>query len=153
MSVPLSAFDRYYPTNLRAGYASSSVGREWAQFNEQIRRQGSSHTVRQLQPNLLAAVWNAGGEPAVSAATTEAAARLVCALPEGIPAPEITPEPTGEIAFEWYRDSGHVAVLSIQDGIIRWSALLGSGAPVYGREYFTGTVPGAAMLAIRTVIG
>ena len=151
MTVPVRAYDyRYYPTNPRAGYASHSVSRP-ADPLDAMRHEGST-TVRESQPALLTAVWNAQDEPGVSEATIGAAVELICAIPEGLPAPEISPEHTGEIAFEWYKDSSHVAVLTVQDGIIRWSALMGAGAPVYGREFFTGTVPGVAMLAIQSVI-
>jgi hypothetical protein len=151
MTVAVRAFDhRYIPMNEHAGYASNTV----SQLTDPLEhlKQGGSPTVRESQPSLLAAVWNTQGAAGITENTTAAAAQLVCALPEGLSAPEVTAEPTGEIAFEWYADSRHVVVLTVQDNIIRWSALLGTGKPVYGREFFSRTIPGEAMSAIQSVI-
>lgn len=163
MSVPVRIERRYYPTDLRAGYATNGVG----DTSAELRRVGdelgerASATVRESQPALLAAVWSIpidvadwDGEAAkpISPETQTAAIQLVCALPAGLPPPTISPEATGEISFEWYRDNRHVAVLTVQDNIIRWSALVGTGAPLYGREFFSRTVPGAALLAIQDVV-
>jgi hypothetical protein len=163
MSVAVQSNYRYYPISLHAGYASNSVSpaSELRRADDELRRDSSS-TVRESQPSLLATIWNISGSAnhddwdgegatAISPETISAATQLICALPEGLPPPTITPEPTGEIAFEWYRDSRHVSVLTVQDGIIRWSAMIGTGAPLYGREFFSRTVPGAALLAINAV--
>jgi hypothetical protein len=152
MTVAVRAFDhRYIPVNQHAGYGSNTVGQLTSQLEDDLKHKGSP-TVRESQPNLLTAVWNAQGAPGVTENTIAAAVQLVCALPEGLLAPEITAESTGEIAFEWYGDNRHLVVLTVQDNLIRWSALLGTGKPVYGREFFSRTIPGEAMLAIQSVI-
>jgi hypothetical protein len=159
------ASDRYYPISPGSGYASNTAGPESARITgtEAGLKRDASPTVRDSQPALLRAVWNAkaraaihnwdddGGQQ-VSEATATAAQQLVCALPEGLPPPSITPEATGEIAFEWYKDSRHIAVLTVQDGIIRWSGLMGTGAPVHGREFFTRTLPPQALIAIQATL-
>src|SRR3569833_2190575 len=61
--------------------------------------------------------WDGDGAPAVTKQTVEAAISLAFALPETLPEPAITPETTGEIAFEWFRDKDHVAVITVQDGL------------------------------------
>jgi len=166
MSRPLPiGFDRYYPTDLASGYASNGIGEDALTLRrvELDLKQKATATMRDSQPTLLAAVWSAAGTAAspdwdgeggeaITDQTTTAAIQLVCALPEGLPPPTITPEPTGEIAFEWHKDSRHVTVLTVQDDVIRWSALMGTGAPVHGREFFTRTVPGAALIAIQSAI-
>jgi hypothetical protein len=163
VSVPLKSGFRHYPTSVFAGYASPTVGavaEKHLSVEGEIKR-GASSTVRETQSRLLRDIWNIpvgtanwddeGAEP-ITPETSAAAIQLVCALPEGLPPPEVAGEPTGEISFEWYKDSRHVAVVTIQDGVIRWSAILGTGAPLYGREPFSRTVPGPALQAIETVI-
>jgi hypothetical protein len=152
MTVAVRTSDlRYRPVSEHAGYASNTVSQLPSQVEDNLAHDGSP-TVRESQPSLLTAVWNAEGAPGVTETTIGAAVQLVCALPEGLPAPEIAAESTGEIALEWYKDSRHLVVLTVQDNLIRWSALLGTGKPVYGREPFSRTIPGEAMLAIQSVI-
>lgn len=164
MSVAVRAYDRYYPPSLGAGYVSSSVSNasENLKSVDADLRSRASATVRESQPKLLTALWdisrtaNAGdwdgeGAKAIRPETVTAAIQLVCALPEGLQPPEIAPEPTGEISFEWYRDVRHVAVLTVQENVIRWSTITGTGSPRYGREFFSRTIPGSALTDIQTV--
>jgi hypothetical protein len=164
VSIPVRSGLRHYPTSVIAGYASSTVGAE-AERHLSVEgelKRGASATVRETQPRLLRDVWNIPvgvadwddeGAAPISPATAAAAVQLVCALPAGLTPPDVSGEPTGEISFEWYKDSRHIAVVTVQDGVIRWSAIVGSGAPLYGREFFSRTVPGPALLAIESAIG
>lgn len=167
MSVPVRALDRYYPTDPDAGYVTRSVSADAVDAlraaNDEARKE-ETPTVRNAQPRLLSDVWTIShvaehddwdGDcgKAISRETTAAAVKLICALPEGLQPPEVAGEPTGEIAFEWYRNRRFVAVVTVQDNIIRWSAVVGADGPRYGREYFKGTIPGAALTDIQLVIG
>lgn len=165
MSVAIRAYDhRYYPLNLGAGYASSSVSAASEDFRsiDATLKKEASATVRESQPKLLAAVWEIGrtanaadwddeGAQAIQPETIAAAVQLICALPEGLQSPMVTAEPTGEISFEWYGDARHVAVLTVQENIIRWSTIVGTGSPRYGREFFSRTIPGSALNDIQAV--
>ena len=74
--------------------------------------------------------------------TIREAARLLEALPETIPQPDISTEPNGAIAFEWYRDKNNVFVISANGtGSIEYAALLGSGNEIHGRVNFAGDLP------------
>lgn len=70
------------------------------------------------------------------------AIKLICLLPSAIPMPEIVPEPTGDIALEWYRGRQHVFLVSCAGkGAITYAGLFGLGNKAYGREYFGESLP------------
>jgi len=74
--------------------------------------------------------------------TIREATRLLEALPEAIPQPDISTEPSGAIALEWYRDKNNVFVISTNGtGSIEYAALLGSGNEIHGRVNFAGDFP------------
>lgn len=92
--------------------------------------------------------WDGEGSSALTARAVSQAIELLVALPSFLPAPDIAPESTGEITFEWSRDRHHVAILSVDGERIRWSAIAGQSR-TSGSEVFCKTVPGAALLAIE----
>lgn len=83
-----------------------------------------------------------GGKPIAVKAYLEAFF-LISLLPISIPLPdEITPEPTGDIAFEWYRDKHHVFVISVGgNNIITYAGLFGKMSKIRGTEYYTDSLP------------
>jgi len=97
--------------------------------------------------------WDGEGAQPVGDDAVGSAIALLYALPALLPPPQITPEPTGEIAFEWYTSRNKVVVLTVDQEFIRWSAIVGTDAPLSGAEPFTKTIPGAALLAINSVVG
>ena len=96
--------------------------------------------------------WDGDGAAAVSVLAVTHAIQLSQALPSVLPLPEVSPEPTAGISFEWYKDPRHVAVLTVDGEFIRWAALTGDNAPVSGREPFTKTIPSEALQAIRAAL-
>lgn len=82
------------------------------------------------------------GSQQTSENTIREATRLLEALPASIPQPDISTEPNGAIAFEWYRDKNNVFVISTNGtGSIEYAALLGFGNEVHGRVNFAGDFP------------
>jgi hypothetical protein len=70
------------------------------------------------------------------------ATKLLDLLPSDSPSPEVTPEPTGEIAFEWYKGKNHVFVISIGGkNTISYAGLFGRHSKTYGAEYFFDELP------------
>jgi len=159
------ARNRHYPSS----YSSSGVGDDASEFARPATPPGGTVssiavTVDQRQGSLFHDIvnarasadrddWDGEGSPPISEGTVVAAIQLLYALPEDLPPPEVAPESTAEISFEWYRDRRHVAVLSVDDTYIRWSAITGTDSIVSGSEPFTRTVPGPALDAIRAVVG
>lgn len=70
------------------------------------------------------------------------AIKLIELLPSYLPEPEIMPEPTGEIAFEWYKGKQFVFVISVGGkNIITYAGLFGKSSKTHGTEYFADNLP------------
>jgi hypothetical protein len=152
---------RYY-----ADYASSAVGEDSKvslDREPKIAADDNSFTLGATQASLLSRIvaarsvasaknWDGEGGFPVGEDTVRAAIHLLHSLPEMLPPPDISPEPTGEIAFEWYKDRNHVAVLAVDGAYIRWSALTGPDKPTSGAEPFTKTVPSSALDVVGAVV-
>jgi hypothetical protein len=96
--------------------------------------------------------WIASGAEPIHADAVQHAIALLIALPKTLPPPVITPEDTGEIGFEWYKDKHHVVSLTVDGSHVRWAALLGPDAePSSGAEPFGRTIPLGALTAIERV--
>lgn len=75
-------------------------------------------------------------EPVTEDALVEAA-RLLFLLPSSIPMPAVSPEPTGEIVLEWYKDRYHVFAASVGgESIITYAGLFGPDSKSHGTEHF-----------------
>jgi hypothetical protein len=96
--------------------------------------------------------WDGNGASKLTEESASAAIRLLYALPDWLPPPEITAETTGEIAFEWYRDQAHIAVLTVEDNEIRWAALMGDRPSVSGAAAFVRTIPVSALESVKAVV-
>jgi hypothetical protein len=96
--------------------------------------------------------WDGEGAAAISSFAVDAAIALSTALPQNLPVPDVQPETTGEITFEWRKDSTHIAVLAVDGQYVRWSALAGPDAPRSGAQRYEKMIPGAALDVIREVL-
>ena len=157
-----AAHTRYYPSS----YSSDAVSSESETISRRMADDGTSGSAKcgSLQSTLFQQVvgaritansrdWQDDNGAPISDPTVAAAIKLLYALPTNLAAPQVTPEVTGEIAFEWYRDVRHLAVISVQDDYIRWAALLGTDRRVSGAERFSGSIPGGALEAVLAAIG
>lgn len=82
-----------------------------------------------------------GSEPS-NRASFGLAVRLLCALPPSVPDPDVSVDPDGEAALEWYAAPRQTFSVSVgDDGLLRYAALLGE-EEIAGRVSFDGrTVP------------
>jgi hypothetical protein len=149
-----------------AAYASPAVGKDSGtslELETDVAADDNSITLGARQALLFQSIaearataskegWDGEGGFPVGQAVVNAAIQLLCALPAMLPPPDVSPQPTGEIAFEWYKDRNHVAVLAVDGAYIRWSALTGPDKPVSGAEPFTRTVPASALGVVGDVI-
>ena len=86
--------------------------------------------------------WDDDGAYPINEQTFLEAQMLLDQLPSELPLPEVLPEPTGNIAFEWYKGKRHIFVLSVDGkGIIEYAGLFGRHSKSYGAEYFSGQLP------------
>ena len=86
--------------------------------------------------------WDGYDAISVSKSAYFEAIKLIELLPSNIPEPEIIPEPTGEIAFEWYNGKRFVFVISVGGrSIITYAGLFGKTSKTHGTEYFANNLP------------
>jgi hypothetical protein len=70
------------------------------------------------------------------------ATKLIMLLPAHIYKPEIIPEPTGEIALEWYLGKNFIFVISVSgNNLITYAGLFGSTSKTHGTEFFGTKLP------------
>lgn len=70
------------------------------------------------------------------------ASQLLQALPAGTPLADISTEPSGAIAFEWYKDEKNTFVISTHGtGSLEYAAINGTGNEMHGRVNFAGDFP------------
>ena len=86
--------------------------------------------------------WDGYGAMAISLETIEIAERFAnCFLFTNLPIPDIIPEPTDTIAFEWERSAYNTLIVSINStGEIAYVGMFGSNRSK-GIEKFTDSVP------------
>jgi hypothetical protein len=161
MTAHTQTADRYFPPD----YSSDGVSED-SQQAAQVRvsmPNSSAVSVSGAQVRLFRDVvnaraqaehddWDGEGAAAVTVAAVGHAIQLSQALAGALPIPDVSPEPSAGISFEWYRDIRHVAVLTVDGEFIRWAALIGDAAPISGSEPFTKTIPSEALDAIRAVL-
>ncbi len=86
--------------------------------------------------------WDGCDALSVSESTFSKAQKFAQLLPDGVPLPDVMPEPTGEIAFEWYQDGTHLLVISIgDDDVLSYAGLFGIHCQTHGTERLTQHIP------------
>ena len=87
--------------------------------------------------------WDNDGIDPINEQTFLEAMMLLYQLPSELPLPDVIPEPTGNIAFEWYKGKRNVYVISVGgESKIEYAGLFGRHSKTYGAEYFSGKLPG-----------
>lgn len=101
--------------------------------------------------NYSTAGWDGYDASPISWATIERALEFLAALPRSLPTPEIIPEATGTIAFEWQTSPSSVFSISIMDGYeLAYAGLFGRGR-TYGSEVFVDEFPRSFLAHLRRV--
>ena len=86
--------------------------------------------------------WDGYDAIPVSENTFSQAQKFAKLLPDSVPLPDVMPEPTGEIAFEWYQDGTHVLVISVgNDDVLSYAGLFGIHCQTHGTERLTQHIP------------
>lgn len=85
--------------------------------------------------------WDGYGARAIDMASYTEALRFLYFLPKTLPAPEITVEPDGEIAFEWRHSKRRIFSVSIgEKGELTYAGLFGFNK-THGTEFFGDEFP------------
>ncbi len=152
MAIAQLALNGFAFSQMKSQGISQEAEKIDSNWDELLSRLRQSHTVGELPftclKNLHEAVsnakeedWDGYGGQAVDVLTSSNAKRFIFSLPSTIPVPEISIEPDGEIAFEWYLGSHWVLSASI--GLaseINYAGLLGT-SKIHGVEHFDDEFP------------
>jgi hypothetical protein len=78
----------------------------------------------------------------IDAETADAASEFVSLLPWDFPLPEVSPDPDGEILFDWLGPSGKMFSASVnKTGRIAYAGRFGERSKVHGTEQLSTTFP------------
>ncbi len=95
--------------------------------------------------------WDGEQEEAISCETFEVARRFIESFPRNSPLPTVTPEPDGQLDFEWYLLPRRLLTVSVSGtGTLYWAALIGSEDP-RGSCQFADQFPRTLLYWIRQV--
>jgi len=94
--------------------------------------------------------WDGYGAYSISEETYEEAFKIIDSLPSFIKMPEITCEPTGEIAFEWNKDGGQMFVVSVGGKHkINYAGIFAGNNKIHGSEDFEESLPAPVINNLR----
>ncbi|MFQ5779359.1 MAG: hypothetical protein ACE5HN_01075 [Nitrospiria bacterium] len=86
--------------------------------------------------------WDGYGAKPLSDKAYFEAVKLLDLLPSYLALPEVVPEPTGDIALEWYKENKFTFVLSVSgNNTITYAGIFGAGNEIHGTENFTESIP------------
>jgi hypothetical protein len=89
--------------------------------------------------------WDSYGAKAVTQQTYEQARKFLESLPPTVPMPEISLEPDGEVAFDWFREPSRVFSVSIgEKGELTYAGVFGKNK-THGVEIFQDDLPKVIM--------
>lgn len=99
--------------------------------------------------NCSIAGWDGYDSEPVSAESEIAALQLIEVLPEYISLPDVTPLPSGEIAFEWRIGQDRYFTIRVSGTSLVYAGVFGGSCKKYGQEQFFNALP-PAIQAILT---
>jgi hypothetical protein len=96
--------------------------------------------------------WDGYGARAMTAATYDEAIRFLNSLPSDTPLPDIIPEPSGEIGFEWNNGTNKILAVSVGGtNVITYAGVLGKGNKAHGTEIFNDSTPANILENIKRI--
>ncbi len=111
-------------------------------YRAQAPRQRAEGDLAKVVAECSEPKWDGYSAALISKATHEAALRFLRALPASLPAPDIVPEPDGDIAFEWEYGKWKILSVSVNSkGRVAYAAILGRDKRKRGSELFDDVVP------------
>ncbi len=148
-SVPPSALDVAVgePGRLMALLAQ----RGWYESVQSSVRGQAVEELRALYKEVHNPGWDGYEARPISRATFDRAVAFLRALPHSLPTPEVIPEPTGTIAFEWQRAPDLVLSVSVSNGYTLAFAGLFGRSRIYGTEAFIDEFPEPLLAHLRRI--
>jgi hypothetical protein len=149
-------FDEGSPAS---GDDSATLSRALAERRQARRAAASSpqslalDSLARVAAECSATGWDGYDASRISARTESLARVFLESLPMWLPAPDIVPEPDGDLSIEW--DFGPDKILSIsigETGKLHYAGLLGGGVERHGVEPFTGVVSTEVLGYIKRLV-
>ena len=95
--------------------------------------------------------WDGYGAKPIDIETYHESLRFIDYLPKDIPCPELTPEPDGEVSFEWFKNNQRIFSVSIgRNGELSYAGLYGI-IKAHGTEFLGDELPKTIIENIRRV--
>lgn len=121
------------------GFKTLTRELEWSQEGKFSRLKKAENILEDIYNDHSSAGWDGRDALAIPYSAINEAKNLLVQIPEKFPMPEIIPEPTGEVGFEWYINPYKVLVLSLAgDGYIYYSGLFGFKNADHGSKPLAG---------------
>lgn len=118
-----------------------------SRLNEQLEEFVQHYAAPRLEilvPEIISLIRAAGDVEmaSVSPDTATHALRFALLLPNSLPIPEISPDPDGDISFDWISKTGKVFSASIdRTGRIAYAGRFGERSKVHGVEQLSDSLP------------
>jgi len=163
----MSAIPQAYPSrSLLYPHPSMGVGEDakrleklWAEFRRPFLDSFSLANAQQpaleelcaLMEECCQADWDGYGAQPVSFEAYQNAIQFLEALPRGVPTPQVSAEPDGEVSFEWYAAPNLVYSVSVgPNNEVTYAGLFGASR-TYGTELLDYEIPDSVLRCIKRV--
>lgn len=97
--------------------------------------------------------WDGYGALPINEQAVLEAERFIAIMPLFMPDPEIAPEPSGDIGFQWSFGENRILAVSFEGrNIVTYAAILGSSERTkYGRELFNDSIPQEVVQGVEEI--
>lgn len=97
--------------------------------------------------------WDGYGAMPITTAALLDAVMFISSMPKWLPHPEIVPENTGDIGFQWDFGKRKKFAVSLRgNNSISYAGLLGAGSKISGKEGYNGVLPKTILDNIKRII-
>lgn len=153
----------FYPS-LATTYVRRGAGEDAQHLADFVRRalydlryrencQGAVLGLLDIFDRCSSANWDGYGAKPVGRLALRQASKFLEMLPISLPAPEVAPEPDGEVALEWFGSGNRVFSVSLNGSAnVSYAGYFENGATAHGTEIFNDSVPLAILQGIARAI-
>ena len=139
--------------------SNSDIGSTYIKVNKPIRKEELAKwqrlsdklkTLNEVYQKCSVENWDGYDAVPISPNAYSEATEVLKMLPSTLPMPEISPEPAGEIALEWYKSKDWIFVISLRGKrTITYAGLFGEKNKTYGTECFEVSLPNIILRSIH----
>jgi hypothetical protein len=116
------------------------------------KKESLFHQLYEVSEECGSANWDGYGAMPISFEAFEKAKQFILSIPYGIPVPEVSAEPDGEITFEWFSSPSRVFSVSVgPNNELTYAGLFGASR-TYGTEVFYDEIPEVVLSHVKRVV-